>query len=243
MTNLHSEVNPSFDFYQNKQMGGYAGLVAYNYRFQIDHLSQLRDSSWTPKVIDIGAGLGDGLLLFRQQWPDAQCFTVDLALASAIGAQRRGLLPVLASAEGCALPFRDQSVDVIVMNEIIEHLVDTDSILDEVKRILVPGGVLLMSTPNLAAWFNRLALLMGLQPAFSEVSMRKVYGRPGSDLVGHLRLFTSRAFTEMLRDKGFVLTKVGGAPFGSLPKWLRPFDRFVTRKVSLASLTVIVAEI
>ena len=44
---------------------------------------------------------------------------------------------------------------VVIMSEVIEHLVDIDSALDEAFRILKPGGALLLSTPNRAAWYNR----------------------------------------------------------------------------------------
>ena len=67
----------------------------------------------------------------------------------------------------------------MIMSELIEHLVDTDSAVDEVRRVLRPGGVLLLSTPNLAAWFNRGLVGLGIQPVFSEVSLRGIYGRPG----------------------------------------------------------------
>ena len=79
------------------------------------------------------------------------------------------------------------------MSELIEHLVDTDSALDEALRVLKPGGSLLLSTPNLAAWYNRGLLALGVQPIFSEVSLRGVYGRPGSVVAGHLHMFTRGA--------------------------------------------------
>ena len=43
-----------------------------------------------------------------------------------------------------------------------------------------PGGHLMLSTPNLAAWYNRGLLLAGVQPVFSEVSLRGIHGRPGT---------------------------------------------------------------
>lgn len=48
----------------------------------------------------------------------------------------------------------------------------------------------MLSTPNLAAWYNRALLLAGVQPVFSEVSLRAIHGRPGTEVVGHLRLYT-----------------------------------------------------
>ncbi|MFA5797270.1 MAG: class I SAM-dependent methyltransferase [Candidatus Woesearchaeota archaeon] len=45
-------------------------------------------------------------------------------------------------------PFKDKSFDCIIAGETIEHLPDLDSFMKEVYRLLKPGGVLALSTPN-----------------------------------------------------------------------------------------------
>jgi SAM-dependent methyltransferase len=51
-------------------------------------------------------------------------------------------------ADAAALPLPPGSVDVVVSFETLEHLSDHDSFLDEVKRVLVPDGLLVLSTPD-----------------------------------------------------------------------------------------------
>jgi len=80
-------------------------------------------------------------------------------------------------------PWPRPASTIVIMSELIEHLVDPDATLDEALRVLVPGGTLLLSTPNLAAWYNRALLLFGVQPVFTEVSLRGIYGRPGKEVV------------------------------------------------------------
>ena len=111
------------------------------------------------------------------------------------------------------------------MSEVIEHLVDPDSVLEEVRRVLRPGGTLLLSTPNLAAWYNRGLLALGVQPVFTEVSLRGVFGRPGSQVAGHLRVFTRRALVGLLAARGFGAIRVSGACYHDVPRPLRPLDQ------------------
>ncbi|MGR8007343.1 class I SAM-dependent methyltransferase [Streptomyces hypolithicus] len=134
------------------------------------------------------------------------------------------------------LPFADASTDAILFSEVIEHLVDPDSALDELRRVLTPGGHLMLSTPNLAAWYNRALLLTGTQPVFSEVSLRAVHGRPGTEVVGHLRLYTARALREFLTASGFEVVRITGAPFHGVPRPLRPLDRLACAAPSAASI-------
>ena len=150
-------------------------------------------------------------------------------------AQDRGVLVVRASTDGSGLPLADASVDVVIMSEIIEHLVDPDGALDEAWRVLRPGGTLLLSTPNLAAWYNRVLLALGIQPLFSEVSLRGIYGRPGSEVVGHLRLFTRRALKGLLESFGLVDIEIRGAPYHDVPAPFKPLDRLLCRVPSMAS--------
>ena len=46
------------------------------------------------------------------------------------------------------MPFEDGSFDVVTANEMIEHIEDHDAFIEEVKRVLQPGGMFLVSTPN-----------------------------------------------------------------------------------------------
>ena len=160
---------------------------------------------------------------------------MDWSMAALKQAKDRGVPVVRASADGAGLPLADSSVDVVIMSELIEHLVDPDSTLDEAWRVLRPGGSLLLSTPNLAAWYNRVLLACGIQPLFTEVSLRGIYGRPGSEVVGHLRVFTRRALIGLLSATGFVDIRITGAPYHDVPGPLKPLDRLLCRTPSLAS--------
>jgi ubiquinone/menaquinone biosynthesis C-methylase UbiE len=175
-------------------------------------------------IVDIGCGDGLATSLAADLNPGHQFVGIDWSADALRQARARGLALVRAGVEGADLPLASASADAVIMSEVIEHLVDPDSALDEAFRILKPGGSLLLSTPNLAAWYNRGLLAFGVQPMFSEVSLRGVFGRPGRQVAGHLRMFTRRALTGLLVSRGFDLIKVEGARYHDVPRPLRPLD-------------------
>jgi SAM-dependent methyltransferase len=194
----------------------------------------------TLTVVDIGCG--DGICT---EIATAQCaktpgadtvfIGMDWSTAALRQTRKRGFPVVRARADDGGLPLAEASVDVVIMSELIEHLLDPDSTLVEAWRVLRPGGTLLLSTPNLAAWYNRVLLAIGFQPLFTEVSLRGIYGRPGSDVVGHLRIFTRRALEELVAATGFVNVRTRGAPYHDVPGLFRPLDRLLCHTPSLAS--------
>jgi SAM-dependent methyltransferase len=62
------------------------------------------------------------------------------------------------------IDYPDSYFDLVFMGEIIEHIYDIEQCLKEMRRVLRPGGMLVLTTPNLAAWYNRILLLCGRCP-------------------------------------------------------------------------------
>jgi SAM-dependent methyltransferase len=197
-------------------------------------------------AVDVGCGDGSATAVAMARCKltpgaDVSIIGLDWSCAALDLARRRGVSVARASIAGAGLPLASGSVDVVIMSELIEHVVDTDAALEEAARILTPGGRLLLSTPNLAAWYNRILLAIGVQPLFSEVSLRGIYGRPGRVVAGHLRLFTRRALEQLLGSLGFVEIEVQGAPYHDVPRPLRPVDRAFCHLPGLASILLVSA--
>jgi SAM-dependent methyltransferase len=176
-------------------------------------------------VLDVGCGDGAAAAVAARRNPGHRLAGLDWSASALAQARRSGIPLIRAGLDPPGLPVADGSADVVIMSELIEHLVDTDAALDEARRVLRPGGSLLLSTPNLAAWYNRGLLALGVQPVFSEVSLRGVYGRPGSQVAGHLHMFTRRALVQLLEARGFAVLRVTGARYHDVPRPLRPLDR------------------
>ncbi len=61
--------------------------------------------------------------------------------------------PLLVQGDGLRLPFRDDQFECIVCSQVIEHIPDEGGrLLDELTRVLRPGGILVLGTPDYATW-------------------------------------------------------------------------------------------
>ncbi|MFI7007296.1 class I SAM-dependent methyltransferase [Streptomyces sp. NPDC050145] len=190
-------------------------------------------------VLDLGCGDGSAAATAAALLPGHRLVGVDWSQDALRRAAARIPYVVRGELSDHGLPFADGAADAVLFSEVIEHLVDPDSALDEIRRVLRPGGHLMLSTPNLAAWYNRGLLLAGVQPVFSEVSLRGVHGRPGREVVGHLRLYTARALRSFVAASGYRVVGVSGAPFHGVPGPLRPLDRLACAAPSLSSILLL----
>ncbi|QCX76386.1 putative S-adenosylmethionine-dependent methyltransferase [Streptomyces sp. YIM 121038] len=190
-------------------------------------------------VLDVGCGDGSAARVAAPLLAGHRVIGVDWSQDALRRAS--GHLPYVVRGEltDGGLPFASGTVDAVLFSEVVEHLVDPDSALDELRRVLRPGGHLMLSTPNLAAWYNRGLLLAGVQPVFSEVSLRAIHGRPGREVVGHLRLYTARALREFVAASGFDVVRLAGAPFHGVPRPLRALDRLACAVPGAASILLL----
>lgn len=98
------------------------------------------------------------------------------------------------------LPSLNEFFDAVIIGEIIEHIFDTDFFLEEIKRILKPGGRIVISTPNVASFGRRLLLFFGINPII-EASPNE------ADSSGHVRYFTTKSLSQLLKKHNFRIVK------------------------------------
>jgi methionine biosynthesis protein MetW len=193
------------------------------------------------RILDIGCGDGSFVIKFRKH---CETFGVDISQDAVKIAKEAGVNAYEVDVSSQKLPFQDEYFDIIYMGDVIEHLTNPDHAVKEVTRVLKRNGFLVLSTPNLAQWLNRLLLLFGRQPLFSEVSTAKTFGRGPRSYhflpVGHLRLFTYKALKEFLTYYRFDIIKVEGANYEGLPKILADIDKIFSKIPSLSSNIILV---
>ena len=105
------------------------------------------------------------------------------------------------------LPVRNESFDVVVLGEVIEHLLFPSEVLAESYRVLKPGGLLLGSVPNGFHLRKRLRFLMGKAPEPESV---------------HFHTFSATSLRPCLESKFFVqdLLSLGGRYYWVSPRLL-----------------------
>ncbi len=111
-------------------------------------------------------------------------------------AAARGIQTVLADLDDAEFDFPDHSFDCVLVGEALDYLYDPDAVLEGIRRVLKPGGKLIVTVPNLASLGNRVLLLLGSPPYSLEV-------RPSEG--GYWRYFTFATLHQVLRDHGFQI--------------------------------------
>jgi 2-polyprenyl-3-methyl-5-hydroxy-6-metoxy-1,4-benzoquinol methylase len=114
--------------------------------------------------------------------------------------------------------YLDRKFDIITCIDVIEHVLETDNLLLNIKKMMNQDSVFILQTPNLASWHSRLSLLFGYMPESMEVSMIKgdfgkffIFRGEEERTIHHVRVFTYRALREIVEYHGFkIINTFGG---------------------------------
>jgi methionine biosynthesis protein MetW len=161
-------------------------------------------------VLDVGCGDGSFVQLCVRS--GLKCIGVELSPVAVQAAGSSGVDVRQADIETRGLPFPNDTFDAVYCGELIEHVTDTDRLLDECARVVRQNGLLVITTPNLASWVNRALLLLGYQPLNTEVSLHFPAGHPIRYWLkaGHLRLFTLRALLDLANVHNLKVVELRG---------------------------------
>lgn len=112
------------------------------------------------RVLDLGCGTGE-LLAYLQRQRGCSGYGVELDDANLLACVQRGVNAIQLNLEEGLSIFEDQSFDVVLQLETLQHLRNTEAMLRETARV---GRIGIVSFPNFAHWPNRLQVLMGRMP-------------------------------------------------------------------------------
>src|SRR5437868_2593981 len=121
----------------------FADLDEYHFE-KLHHLPRLIDfdAYRDKKILDVGCGAGTDLVRFAKG--GAQVTGVDLSSSAVTLAKQnfahQGLTADLREADGEALPFADDSFDLVFAHGVVQYTEHDQALVDECRRVLKPGG-------------------------------------------------------------------------------------------------------
>ncbi len=145
------------------------------------------------RVLDVGCS--SGYLSRKLAERGVEVVGVELDPAAAAEAREICAEVVVGDVETMELPLDEASFDVIVCGDLVEHLRNPGRAIERLRPFLRPGGRLVLSTPNVANWAIRLALLGGRW----RYTDRGILDRT------HVHLFTRRTLVETVESAGYRL--------------------------------------
>jgi SAM-dependent methyltransferase len=177
-----------------------------------------------PKVLDIGCATGALLARLRDRgWA---CTGVEISPSAGYARAERNL-------DVRSLPleenhFPDGAFDLVLASHLIEHLNNPSGFVEEVYRILAPGGYFIVTTPNISGFQARL-----------------FKGRWRSAIFDHLYLFSAKTLSRLLTEKGFSIERVrtwGGLAAGTAPAAVKRLADKTAKKFGFGDVMLIRGE-
>lgn len=121
-------------------------------------------------------------------------------------------------------PEADGTLDGVLMLEVLEHLIDTDRVFQECHRVLKPGGLVAITTPNINMLKNRLRVPLGLYP----------YSLEYKTILHHVRLYNRHNLHVHLREHGFRVVVSRGTHLVPQRMWSLPLAMPVSNLLARA---------
>jgi SAM-dependent methyltransferase len=205
----------------NSKYKKYAGELPYfvDGKLRKDHLYRIyaeqkfyqrhcqKNKTRNPITLDLGCHDAQILKLITRGY-NAELIGIDILESVASRAKAEGVDVFIANIED-RLPFKKSYFDIAIAGEIIEHLYNPETALQELNRVLCKNGGLIISIPNICSLRNRTRLLCGRLPYHYNSSSEEKWG-------DHIRIFTLESITHLLDKTGFDTNSISSnGLFGS----------------------------
>lgn len=159
--------------------------------------------AYPARALEVGPGSCIYLPVLARLFADVVASDVEAAFLKHAAPLRHSLPNLqLALDNICASALPPASFDLILCTEVVEHIADSALALRGMRRLLRPGGVLVLSTPQRYSPLEQAARIAFLPGVIALV--RRIYREPVLE-TGHINLMTARTVQRQLREAGFAL--------------------------------------
>jgi 2-polyprenyl-3-methyl-5-hydroxy-6-metoxy-1,4-benzoquinol methylase len=209
--------------YTQKEMGKNMTEMSYYGHSREEMLSLLPQNR--RRILEIGCGEG----LFSGQISGAEeKWGVEPAEAAASAAKGRLTHVINKLFEEAKHDLPEQYFDLVICNDVIEHMTNHDKFLNDIKEYIAPGGVIVGSIPNVRYHRNLFNVLFAKDWEYTDCG---ILDRT------HFRFFTEKSLRRSLSSAGFVIEELrginGGIEFG-LSKWKLAYSAFAVLSIVLS---------
>jgi SAM-dependent methyltransferase len=138
------------------------------------------------RLLDIGCWDGTATRYYGKQLGINNLFGIEIIEEQMKKAEHNGIITKKCDLERDFIPFDNNFFDIVIANQVFEHLKQIYRPLSKIHRILKPNGILIFGVPNIASLHSRIQLLFGFQPTSIRL------------FEAHVRAFTPRALKKFL---------------------------------------------
>jgi len=178
------------------------------YRRNDLNIISLLETDKNAMVLDVGCGDGQKTVKFKRKIMCQKIAGIDGVKERLAAAQRRGVKETKIVDLEKKWPFPEKYFDVIISNQVIEHLVNIDNFIKEICRLLKSGGYCVISTENLASWHNIFALTLGFQDFSHHLIKKSHVGNPFSPHFGEETVTWSKEDNSGVDDTTYPHLKI-----------------------------------
>lgn len=171
-----------------------SGVVGYFYRMYRDEVLRRAGALQGRDILEVGCGEG---MMFE----GTRTTPVQMDVSMTRVERARGKARFLLCADGYALPFADQSFSLVLLIAVLEHTSEPWRLLQEARRVLKPGGRVLIVVPNDVTMSIGRVMLLKWPPRYPD----------------HLTFTTPGRMHGWLRDSRFRIDDAFPMPFRMLP--------------------------
>lgn len=173
------------------------------------------------KVLDFGAGFGDSLIIAKRMGFD--CYAFEYSLERIRYMEQKDIKVITADSNS------DMLFDLIILNEVLEHVSDPCSILKAINSRLKQNGIVYFDVPDCAAIEEKMAVT---QTITSEHQFKAVLLAANVCAFQHINFFNNKSLRQLLKKEGLKIMSPFKQAFTtpiSIKSFFRPFYRYYIR--------------
>lgn len=193
--------------------------LADEHRFFEQFIGEIKHSA----ILEVGCGIGS---FCKRYIENNFVIGVDISLSALHHSVKKGIEGVVSDA--IDLPFKNESFNVVILKDILEHIPLPSLAVMEAKRVVENSGRIFIWVPNIAFFANRVSLLLGRFNDFSSIDET-------IDIIDceHLHFFDKYSTTRLLRNKGLKISRLDYVPI-SFSLFKRGIKRLLNKNISFA---------